>query len=232
MSASSSVRRFLGLVALGATGLGLSAGASQALTTPCSFGSPNPLPSPVCTSGPYQSTPNADKVISDLVTPSAGIGEVDFTEEAGVGGGKSYRVSFDFNPPLTTPPGPISGTSQYQISIDPTNPYYFKIASLSWSGTGTPTVTKEIYSAPFTPASLLATITTDGGAYQFSQQYKNIWIRDSFNVPNDGISNLDNFQNTFTQSTVPGPLPIIGAAVAFRCSRRLRRRAKASLSLG
>jgi hypothetical protein len=51
-------------------------------------------------------------------------------------------------------------------------------------------------------------------------------------VPNDGISNLDNFQNTFTQSTVPGPLPIVGAALAFRCSRRLRRRAKARLSLG
>jgi hypothetical protein len=104
MYASSSVRRFLGLVALGATGLGLSAGASQALTTPCSFGSPIFLPSPVCTSGPYQSTPNADKVISDLVAPSAGTGEVDFTEGAGVGGGNSYRVGFDFNPPLTTPP--------------------------------------------------------------------------------------------------------------------------------
>jgi hypothetical protein len=232
MPAYSSARLLLGAAVLATAGLGLGAGAAQALTTPCSF--PDPTPSPVCTSGPYQSTPSGDKVISDLVAPNAGIGEVDFTEEVGVGGGKSYRVSFDFNPPLTTPPGPISGTSQYQISIDQLNPYYFKIASLSWSGTGSPTVTKEIYSAPFTPSSLLATISVDGGSYAFSQNYKNIWIRDTYGVPNDSVSNLDNFQNTFTQGTadVPGPLPLFGAGMAFSLSRRLRRRSSQRVILG
>jgi hypothetical protein len=232
MTAYSSARVLLGVTVLGATGLGLSAGPAQALTTPCSF--PTAGPYSICTSGPYESTPNADKVISEIVAPTAGTGLIDFTEEAGVGGGKSYRVNFDFNPPLTTPPGPISGSSQYKVSIDPTNPYYFNIASLSWSGTGAPTVTKEIYSAAFTPASLLATISIDGGQYTFTQNYKNIWIRDTYIVPNDGISNLDNFQNTFIQKTsiVPGPLPLLGAGMAFGFSRRLRRRSLRRISLG
>jgi hypothetical protein len=230
MPAYSSARLLLGVAVLGATGL--SAGPAQALTTPCSF--PTAGAHAVCTSGPYESTPSADKVISEIVAPTAGTGLIDFTEEAGVGGGKSYRVNFDFNPPLTTP-GTSSGTTQYKVSIDPTNPYYFKIASLSWSGTGSPTVSKEIYSdASFTPSSLLAAITVDGGNYTFSQNYKNIWIRDSYTVPNDGISNLDNFQNTFIQRTadVPGPLPLFGAGMAFGFSRRLRRRSLRPVSMG
>jgi hypothetical protein len=155
---------------------------------------------------------------------------VDFTEEAGVGGGNSFRVSFDFNPPLTTPPGPISGTSQYNIGLDPLNDLYFNSASLSWPGTDNPSVIKEIFSDPFTTS--LATSTVDGGSVTFAQNFKTLWVRDTFLVPNDDTSKLDHFQNTFTQRPVPGPLPLFGAGMAFGFSRRLRRRSLQRLSLG
>jgi hypothetical protein len=211
------------------TSLGLWAGAANALTTPCSFG--GFIGPAACTSGPYSSTPLGDKTLTELVAPDAGLGTITFSEEMGVGGPDSYHFSVDFSPPLTTPPGPISGTTQYKISIDPLNPNHFEKVSLSWSGNGSPTVIKRVYSDAFT--TLLATITVDGGSYNLSQPYKNLWISDSYLVPNDGISNLDNFQNTYTQhNNVPGPLPLFGAAAAFSFSRRLRRRSVRPARLG
>ncbi len=48
-----------------------------------------------------------------------------------------------------------------------------------------------------------------------------ITVRNQF----DGNGAIDSFQNSFKQtSTVPGPVPILGAGVAFGFSRRLRRR--------
>jgi hypothetical protein len=38
---------------------------------------------------------------------------------------------------------------------------------------------------------------------------------------------LTQFTDTLTQTAVPGPLPVVGAAAAFGFSRRLRKRVKA-----
>lgn len=45
------------------------------------------------------------------------------------------------------------------------------------------------------------------------------------NVYNSNGGQIDSFENSFQQaSTVPGPLPVLGAGVAFGFSRKLRRR--------
>jgi hypothetical protein len=47
-----------------------------------------------------------------------------------------------------------------------------------------------------------------------------IWVRDTWGATEDGIHNIS---NDYSQ-TVPGPVPVLGAGVAFGFSRRLRRR--------
>ena len=37
---------------------------------------------------------------------------------------------------------------------------------------------------------------------------------------------MDNFANDFSQTSVPGPLPLLGAGAAFGFSRRIRSRIK------
>jgi hypothetical protein len=93
-------------------------------------------------------------------------------------------------------------------------------------GVGAPasSVTKNIYAdSAFT--TLLGSTSTNGGTIALPG-IKDIWVEDLYT--SGGA--LDFIRNDFIQ--VPGPLPLLGAGTAFGFSRRLRRRAKARVSLG
>ena len=51
-------------------------------------------------------------------------------------------------------------------------------------------------------------------------------VRNFWSVPQGAV--LDNFKDTYTQSPVPGPLPLLGAGMGFAFSRRLRSRIRSA----
>jgi hypothetical protein len=58
-----------------------------------------------------------------------------------------------------------------------------------------------------------------------------IFVRDSWNIPDTSPAKIDAIQNNYTQvDRVPGPLPLLGAGAAFGFSRKLRKRIKTSKS--
>ena len=87
-------------------------------------------------------------------------------------------------------------------------------------------VTKDIYSslALFQAAAPgdICQLTTLGTQCDFSG-VSQIWVRDTWVATGAGV---DNFANDFSQTSVPGPLPLLGAGAAFGFSRRIRSRIK------
>jgi hypothetical protein len=76
----------------------------------------------------------------------------------------------------------------------------------------------------------LTSITgTPDGPEVFAGNYKKITIQDTVEIPaNSGIISVS---NTWKQRTsVPGPLPLVGAGIAFGFSRRLKKRIKTALA--
>ena len=53
-----------------------------------------------------------------------------------------------------------------------------------------------------------------------------ITVRDTWNVVSKDV--LTNIKDTYTQEEVPGPLPLLGAGLAFGWSRKLRSRVRAA----
>jgi hypothetical protein len=145
---------------------------------------------------------------------------VQFTKQS-----NGWHVDIDFTNDLVAP---ASGFLDYKVDI--TDPHYrFSTASLgTLLGTGGDyTVTKEF----FTDATFSNEIT----AWQLNNPPspdsgliggQSIYVRDSWSIPTGSAASIDNIQNVYTQrgTPVPGPVPILGAGVAFGFSRRLRRR--------
>ena len=135
--------------------------------------------------------------------------------------GDLFAVATDFNPDTQ---GPYSGEFDYTITItDPS--YTFATAQLDSvvsGGASVTTVTKKI--AGF--ADLVSTNGSNVPAVPVSGTtlvVRNLWDVGAGDV-------LDNFKDVYTQknaTTVPGPLPLLGAGVALGFSRKLRRRLKA-----
>jgi hypothetical protein len=99
----------------------------------------------------------------------------------------------------------------------------FKNVQIDGSTTGSGnTVIKSIVSPAVTLTSINGGIlnTNIGGTF--------LDVTDTYRVTNTG--GLNSFNNGFTQSDVPGPLPVVGAGMAFGFSRKLRSRIKASAS--
>lgn len=133
--------------------------------------------------------------------------------------GDSFALALDFNPDTN---GPYSGQFDYTISV--TNPnYQFSSAQLDSIVTGAATnatVTKNIF-------GFGSLVSTNGGNVSpvavsgTTLTVENLWSVGAGNI-------LDGFKDVYTQSQVPGPLPVMGAGMAFGFSRRLRSRIKAS----
>jgi hypothetical protein len=211
MTSKSLSSLLLGVALLGAGSLSLAAGGAKAATV-CSFQ----------TCAPGSTATVGDKTLTTISGPTLGDGDIELTNPTITP--MVHAVDIDFQPELAsiTP-----GLLKYKLSIDPLNNHVYHKAVLRWlDGTNAPTssVTKNIYSdSAFT--TLLGSTSTNGGTIALPG-IKDIWVEDLYT--SGGA--LDFIRNDFIQ--VPGPLPLLGAGTAFGFSRRLRRRAKARVSLG
>lgn len=117
----------------------------------------------------------------------------------------------------------------YDIEIDPTNDQFFhSLQTSATSATQSPGFSKSLAAVPVTvPSPVIGTNLTGGGNSPmgiFPGLSKVASFTSILVVTGDPVTQ---FQDTVTQkSSVPGPLPILGASMAFGFSRKLRRRIK------
>jgi len=212
----------------GGIGSLLAGGSAEALplTPPlCYFGTPSGGVTAECTSG----------IQFELQDKLVTLGALDFGPKSGTLGfqftpidppaglaNDSFALALDFNPDSQ---GPYSGQFDYTITItDPTN-YEFATAQLDSIVTGAPTnttVTKKILGF----ANLVSTNGSNVTPVPVSGT--TLTVQNLWSVPQGDM--LDGFKDVYTQKDrvdVPGPLPVMGAGMAFGFSRKLRSRIKA-----
>ena len=227
----------LGAVALGGAGTLLSAGAAQATIVPgnlCWFGvASGPVGTPQCAT--YDSVTSPGGTQFTLADKLVNLGALTFGTKAGtlgfqwtqippVGGLDLdlFALALDFNPDTA---GPYSGQFDYAISIDPTNNYEFATAQLDSIVNGSPPLNTIVTKKIFGFANLVSTNGSNVVGVPVSGKtllVQNIWSTGTGDV-------LDSFKDVYTQKeVVPGPLPLLGAGIAFGFSRKLRGRIKAS----
>lgn len=228
-------RLLLGSAFTGIATLTLQAGQASALSTPCSFGG-NIQSLPGCATGPYDSTLPSDKLITLLSTsedgstkgPTAGVGTIDFDwislPPAGYKG-DLWEVDVDFDPDINTP---TTGTFDYKINITDPSWTFGSVRLKVDAIAGDPRVIKKIYSDDAFTNEILE--VTANGFVPLPTGYQTLYVRDTYNVAQGDV--LGSFQNVYTQTSVPGPLPLLGASTAFAFSRGLRRRLKQRHNMG
>jgi hypothetical protein len=135
-----------------------------------------------------------------------------------------WEVDLDFSLDRSASLNP-TGTLDYKITI--TDPkYVFETASLSTLLTtaGDYTVSKKFYTD--------ATFTTEITAWALSNPTpanphiksigsQEIFVRDSWNIPDTSPAKIDAIQNNYTQ--VPAPLPLLGVGAVYGSIRKLRK---------
>ena len=223
----------LGAVALGGAGSLLSAGSAQATIVPgnlCWFGvAAGPAGTPQCVT--YDSVTSPGGTQFTLADKLVNLGALTFGAKSGTLGFQwtpisppgfeqdQFSLQLDFNPDSE---GPYTGQFDYQISVLDPN-FEFSTAELDSIVSGDPTgttVTKKIFG--------FANIVSIDGSSETGVpvngsvlKVQNIWDVKTGSV-------LNSFGDTYTQDKVPGPLPLLGAGIAFGFSRKLRRRINAS----
>lgn len=143
-------------------------------------------------------------------------------------------VVVDFNDGMTGTdmpglPGGFTGYFYYTItSLE--NPYIGTIFDMNANQSDV-TATKKIWYAnpgnplaPSLPADLTLAWTGSSVTAPISPATTTIWVLDTYNLMTTAPA-LDNIKNRFY---TPGPLPVVGAGVAFSFSRKLRSRIKGS----
>ena len=210
---------------LGGSGSLLSAGSAIAQST-CSFGSN--ISFTACSA---TTLTEGDKTVTFTnllgLNPSATYGGTITLADLGF---NFYSVSTVFIGPLGA--GEPANTIGYDIEIDPLSNNYFSGVKLTAnSDISASTVIKTEVSAPslFTQLTVSGTGSNPPGMGTFNSIpgfAKKLSILDTFSTPTPGA--LTSYVNTFRQSEAPGPLPVLGAGMAFGFSRKLRSRIKAS----
>lgn len=202
----------------------------------CDFGGSDPTPTPVARpgSGLYPE----DKILTLLGQTGLETGDtIAFTKQT-----TKWEFDLDFQTDRSETFLP-SGTLSYRIDI--TDPDYFfdqsQLSSLLSQIPATPvgpfTVTKEVFSTPFTGSPIITLINNEvpavAGTLIASGPIggSTIYVRDTWSISAGSTTILDAIQNNFTQKTgtpAPGPLPLLGAGAAFGFSRQIRRRIRRS----
>ena len=222
----------LGAVALGGAGSLLASGSAQAAIVAgnlCWFGSAaGPAGTPECASYDPISDAGTQFTIQDKLV---NLGLLNWGTKAGTLGFQwtpisppgfeqdQFSLQLDFNPDSE---GPYNGQFDYEISVLDPN-YEFATAELDSIVSGVPvrtTVTKKIFGF----ADIVSTDGSNETGVPVSGKLlkvQNIWDVKAGSV-------LNSFGDTYTQDKVPGPLPLLGAGIAFGFSRKLRRRINAS----
>lgn len=199
--------------------------APTSVTAACDFSGTDPTPTPV-------PRPNGDKILTLLGQTGLLTGDtISFTKQT-----TAWEVDLDFLLDRSESFNP-TGSLDYRIDITDPN-YSFNLSQLSAllsqipaTPVGPFTVTKEVYSTPFTGTPILTLNNNElppvAGTLVASGQIggSTIYVRDKWLINQGSNTILDAIQNNYTQTTpTPGPLPLLGAGAAFGFSRQLRKR--------
>lgn len=202
----------------------LAAGSAKAITT-CSFGG---YAGTACSTGAGGALNIGDKTVTFSTLPTSGKGTITFLNS--VQDFFALKTSFLDEALLA----PASGSLEYDVDIT-SGLQTFKGVQLSVDAFGkTTTVESELSSptrfatltstnsaSPIPSASLFETVNFTG--------LTNLKVRATYKLVDP--SSLSSFTSTFEQTAkVPGPLPVLGAGMAFGFSRKLRRRIKVGAS--
>ena len=142
--------------------------------------------------------------------------------------GDKFSVNLLFVPSITGSATPITGTFDYTLSItDPA--YQFANVQLDSAvavsenplSPGDTTVTKLVNGLPILTSTNGARVGPIALSLPSPITVSNSWTVAQFDV-------LTSVKDTYQQQRVPGPLPVLGAGMAFGFSRKLRSRIKAS----
>ncbi len=142
--------------------------------------------------------------------------------------GDKFSLNLLFAPSLTSNTATISGFFDYTLAI--TDPSYdFKNVQLDSAvaistdplSPGNTVVTKDINGIPILTSINGAQVGPVPLLIQSPISVSNKWTVAQFDT-------LTAVKDTYQQQIVPGPLPVMGAGMAFGFSRRLRNRIKAS----
>jgi len=235
--ASTLSRSLLAAGLLGAAISGLSAGSAQAdQSKRCTFGTYTDS-NPTC----LADSPTAGWTLGDKIFTMTDFGTLgapntsgllsfiwnDFPPAANVVSPNDiYNVLVDFVPSVAPP---ATGNYAYTLAIVPpylAQGYTFNTVELdvNHSGTGQ-VVTKVVTNLPGSP--LISTNGVPAGPSIFNPNTTSIAVTDSW-VSASNTGRISSISNVFTQqqTTVPGPLPLLGAGAAFGFSRRIRSRIK------
>jgi hypothetical protein len=219
---NSPAKAFIGTASIAALASLLSAGSAQAATsTNCS--APGSI-----TSGPL--------TVTNIICGGDAFGRSDLLIEIAQGG-----INYLFSGDLTPTGGFNNGNISYDISTLPTAGLEFKEVTLSATGLFSSFTATKAISWAGGPGALLATTVVDGSGgtepvFSFapfpgvkSLSIKDVWLGAS---ASDTITDINNgFRLTPARDpgdSVPGPLPMAGAAAFFGLSRKLRSRIKRS----
>ena len=121
-------------------------------------------------------------------------------------------------------------TFGFQFDVDVTNPFYYLTNSAIDRVRGCTTSAN-----PCPPAGVVNSSPVNGSLTVYNPSISQSLVAGNHpkmgsyttSVVMKGPTNTKAFRYTIYQDMVPGPLPLVGAGVAFGYSRRLRRRARA-----
>lgn len=170
-----------------------------------------------------------DKIISNIICDGLGANTEIRFDTAGL----IYDFGSTLNPPTK------SGSIAYTIAV--TDPVAFEFqavgldAGCAFPELGSCTVTKNV-SWSGGSASLVAVNGVPPATYWFAPGVSALKIKDAFSAEGQTVVSVVN--NSFIQrarnappDSVPGPVPVLGAAAAFGFSRRLRARIRTTAAL-
>lgn len=122
--------------------------------------------------------------------------------------------------------GAVNAAFNYTVGYFGSDPNIASISLTLDKVSGTGAVTKYIYDGP-DEVNLVASLTLDSpGTVSINVPAPpsfGFYIKDVYS--GSGINGFQNAYHTYqSPASVPGPLPVLGAGVAFRFSRKLRKR--------
>lgn len=160
--------------------------------------------------------------------PSIGSGMVTLENNAI----NTYSVKTGFAPTVQVTPAAGPQTFRYDLTLlDGQTWSTAQLTSNILAGFPGITFTKQVCSGGFAIAPCVITPpiadTGTSGILDLTGFGSQIFVTDTF-TSSSPTARASDFTNTFTTTTVPGPLPVLGVGAAFGFSRKLRNRIKAS----
>lgn len=201
-----------GLLVAGAL-LSVLAPSSAKAVLNCTFGS-----TAGCTS-----SPESNLQFSNFSFSGAGVESADAIQISKTGPGESYTIALN-----AAGGGQFDADANITYKLTPLNGYKLKLYGASSTVN---VLDSPLFSFVYNGSNLPSTLTTTGntvGPVNFSSPLTSSDIVLTWNNGASTASGTSFFVSLEAPSTVPGPLPLLGAASAFGFARKLRKRTQAS----